>query len=181
MKTDKNIESDFKDLISNGPFVGGPGRIAVERNVESPIEQLLFTSLAVLAENGTSRIGFFYRERDVLKRIDWQEHLSGYGDDAENFCKWYADQFDWHVYLQAGFPTLRKRVDAFAWRPAKDRTPLVIECDGFDFHSSKADMTRDRERDRTFSGMGYRVVRFTGSEIYNAPFATSCDLYKILS
>lgn len=174
-------ESDFRDLLENGPFIGGAGRITVERNAESPIEKLLFSGLSVVALIANPQgIGFFYRERDVLKRIEWQERLACGVDESQDFCKGYADQFGWHIYLQAGFPKLRRRVDAFAWPQSKAHTPVVIECDGFDYHSSKADMARDRERDRAFASMGYRVVRFTGSEIYQRPLSSSMALCGVL-
>jgi very-short-patch-repair endonuclease len=48
------------------------------------------------------------------------------------------------------------------------RLPLVIvECDGHDFHEkTKEQAQRDKSRDRYLTSQGYRVLRFTGSEIY---------------
>lgn len=48
------------------------------------------------------------------------------------------------------------------------RLPLiVVECDGHDFHErTKEQAQRDKARDRELLMMGYRVLRFTGSEIY---------------
>lgn len=43
---------------------------------------------------------------------------------------------------------------------------LVIECDGHEFHASKEQRTHDAGRDRWLMSQGYRVVRFTGSEIF---------------
>ena len=49
--------------------------------------------------------------------------------------------------------------------------PLVVECDGHDFHDrTKEQAQRDRERDRAMNSMGYRVCRFTGSEIWRDPW-----------
>ena len=45
---------------------------------------------------------------------------------------------------------------------------LIIECDGHDFHEkTKQQATRDKRRDRILQSLGYKVFRFTGSEIYN--------------
>lgn len=45
--------------------------------------------------------------------------------------------------------------------------PLVVELDGHDFHErTKEQARRDRSRDRSFVSIGWRIVRFTGSEIY---------------
>jgi very-short-patch-repair endonuclease len=42
----------------------------------------------------------------------------------------------------------------------------VIECDGHAFHEkTKAQAARDRQRDRDIQRLGYKVFRFTGSEI----------------
>lgn len=46
---------------------------------------------------------------------------------------------------------------------------LVIECDGFDYHSNKKQMTYDYKRENNLKLNGYDVIRFTGSQIYNGP------------
>lgn len=44
---------------------------------------------------------------------------------------------------------------------------FVIECDGHAFHEkTKEQAAADKARDRYFAGLGYRVFRFTGSEIH---------------
>lgn len=44
---------------------------------------------------------------------------------------------------------------------------LVVELDGHDFHErTKTQAQRDRSRDRAAVAEGFRVVRFTGSEIH---------------
>ena len=48
---------------------------------------------------------------------------------------------------------------------------LVIECDGHEFHEkTKEQVTNDNERDLELKMMGYDVLRFSGSQIYNKPF-----------
>jgi hypothetical protein len=51
------------------------------------------------------------------------------------------------------------------------RLPLIaVECDGHDYHErTKEQAKRDRSRDRRLSMLGFRVARFTGSEIYRNP------------
>ena len=45
---------------------------------------------------------------------------------------------------------------------------LIIECDGHDYHNiTKEQAQKDRSRDRKLQSLGYAVLRFTGSEIYN--------------
>ncbi|MCL6443424.1 MAG: endonuclease domain-containing protein [Alicyclobacillus sp.] len=48
---------------------------------------------------------------------------------------------------------------------------FVIECDGHDFHEkTKEQAAHDKKRDREMTSMGYIVMRFTGSEIWNDPY-----------
>ncbi len=44
---------------------------------------------------------------------------------------------------------------------------IVIECDGHDFHErTKEQAARDRSRDREMTMGGFKVLRFTGAEIW---------------
>lgn len=42
---------------------------------------------------------------------------------------------------------------------------LAIYCDGFEYHYDKDTVIKDRQQDRILQLLGYRVLRFTGSEI----------------
>jgi very-short-patch-repair endonuclease len=47
---------------------------------------------------------------------------------------------------------------------------IVVECDGHDFHErTKEQARRDRSRDRYLQSLGYKILRFTGSEIWADP------------
>ena len=47
--------------------------------------------------------------------------------------------------------------------------PYVIECDGHDFHErTKEQAQQDKKRDRELQRMGFKVYRFTGSEIWRS-------------
>jgi very-short-patch-repair endonuclease len=49
----------------------------------------------------------------------------------------------------------------------KKRHFALVECDGHDFHErTKEQAERDRSRDRRVQEMGWRMFRFTGSELY---------------
>lgn len=52
-------------------------------------------------------------------------------------------------------------------RLLKNEIKIAIECDGFEFHSSKEDLKRDTSRNRIFTRNGWKPYRFSGSEIYN--------------
>jgi very-short-patch-repair endonuclease/predicted transcriptional regulator of viral defense system len=55
----------------------------------------------------------------------------------------------------------------FLWRAAK----LVVEVDGFAYHSTREAFERDRRRDARLQAAGYRVVRFTYRQIVSDPDA----------
>lgn len=49
---------------------------------------------------------------------------------------------------------------------------LVVELDGHEFHErTKEQAAKDRARDRWMLEKGLTVIRFTGSEVWNDPFA----------
>lgn len=78
----------------------------------------------------------------------------------------YDDQ-DWEYHIQ--WPVLTYIADFVIITP---RSRVVIECDGHDYHErTKQQAARDRSRDRAMTEVGWRVMRFTGSEIWANPFA----------
>lgn len=44
---------------------------------------------------------------------------------------------------------------------------LAIYCDGFQYHYNKDSVIKDRTQDRILQLLGYKVLRYTGSEIFN--------------
>lgn len=42
----------------------------------------------------------------------------------------------------------------------------AIELDGYEYHSSKEAFTKDRKRQREIEAAGWRVIRFSGTEVY---------------
>lgn len=48
---------------------------------------------------------------------------------------------------------------------------LIIECDGHEFHEkTKEQVQQDNEREYELKMLGFDVLRFSGSQIYNKPF-----------
>lgn len=65
----------------------------------------------------------------------------------------------------------------FAWRRAR----LIVELDGYAFHSTAAAFERDRARDRALSVDGWRVVRVTWRQLHDEPEALAIDLRRLLA
>lgn len=64
----------------------------------------------------------------------------------------------------------------FFWPDAR----LVLEVDGFEFHSSREAFNRDRGRDRRLVERGYRVIRTTWEEVTDDPGALLTSIVRIL-
>ncbi len=46
---------------------------------------------------------------------------------------------------------------------------VIVECDGHDFHErTKEQAQHDKRRDRELQALGFKVYRFTGSEIWKS-------------
>jgi very-short-patch-repair endonuclease len=54
---------------------------------------------------------------------------------------------------------------------------VAIECDGHEFHErTKEQAARDKARDRALTAAGWRVLRFTGSEIWKSPERCAAEI-----
>jgi hypothetical protein len=69
-----------------------------------------------------------------------------------------------------------ERVD-FSW----PRSTLIVETDGFEFHSMPTTFAADRRRDQKLTLAGYTVVRFTYDQVVNEPIATARVISTLLS
>jgi very-short-patch-repair endonuclease len=65
----------------------------------------------------------------------------------------------------------------FAWRERR----LVVEVDGYRFHSSRAAFERDRRRDAELNAAGFRVVRITWRQLVEEPVAVIARLARALA
>lgn len=60
-------------------------------------------------------------------------------------------------------------VEGYYFEKPSRLTQIVIECDGHDFHErTKEQAGRDKKRDRELQALGFRVYRFSGSEIWKS-------------
>ncbi|ALN73550.1 endonuclease domain-containing protein [Aureimonas sp. AU20] len=64
---------------------------------------------------------------------------------------------------------------------ANDKKMVVVECDGHAFHNiTKETVSRDRRRDREMQAAGWRVLRFTGSDIHRSAFDCADEVMRNL-
>lgn len=58
---------------------------------------------------------------------------------------------------------------------------LVIECDGHEFHErTKEQVKKNNQRDYDLMMMGYEVLHFSGSQIYNEPFKCAQETLELI-
>ncbi|MGH7553467.1 MAG: endonuclease domain-containing protein, partial [Longimicrobiales bacterium] len=78
-------------------------------------------------------------------------------------------------------PEANTRVGAykvdFLWRPER----LVVEVDGFTFHSSRGRFESDRRRDADLSAQGFRVIRVTWRQVTQEPEVVLVRLAQTLA
>jgi len=126
-----------------------PERISgLSRQPESPIERQLLIGMMTL-----SYVTPCYHFGDEFSELTIKEGR--------------ADKPTFKVQLQA--PVMDYRVDFLITVVLAGKVigRLAVECDGLAFHErTKEQAARDRSRDRALTLAGYKVIRFTGSEIY---------------
>jgi hypothetical protein len=65
----------------------------------------------------------------------------------------------------------------FAWPEAW----LLVEIDGFRYHSASGDFQRDRDRQNALIQAGWRVLRFTVADIRNRPAHVIAEVRRALA
>ena len=127
---------------------------------ESPIERVLLAALIADRCSYGCQVG-------------WMPRL------PEDLDKGFGHGFDYGVaQAQIGI----YRVD-FVIASHRGRSPrrVVIECDGHDFHEkTKEQAARDKQRDRYLQRMGFKVLRFTGSEIWRDAAKCAAEVFEVL-
>lgn len=72
-------------------------------------------------------------------------------------------------------------VDSYRIDFAYPMNRIGIEVDGHEFHKTKEQRSRDAKRDRDLTAAGWKIIRFTGSEIWNDPWGTAQEVADLIS
>ena len=142
--------------------------LKMRANGEEPIRAVREFAECQLREGRVSSEGAeMFSERYVLMRVTGLERAL------------------WAI-MQAPFPQIRVqgrsiRADLAVFVPAAHGLKVIVECDGFDYHSHKDAFERDRQRDRVLRREGYEDLRYSGTEIYRDPIQAAQDLLDHLS
>lgn len=169
---------------------------AVHKHSQSPIETVFFTSLLLhfvrnfpascVIQRPTPDVETaMHKHRDASERA-FLDPSTPKGPGTLHFHTFEIGLFHaFHLSLQPRFkdfygPGRHIRVDALVWIPSNPQCRVVVECDGFEYHSSKERFTADRKRDRALAQKGFAVRRYSGSEIIAVIPTASEDLFNYL-
>lgn len=91
----------------------------------------------------------------------------------------------YYITLQPSFNDVRIngrviRPDIYVWNTYDPNFRLIVECDGYRYHSDKSTFSQDRTRDRILHMRGFKVLRFSGSDIVNNPAGMARELHEYL-
>lgn len=94
-----------------------------------------------------------------------------------------GDKLSCYFSIIPQFHVERYRLD-FLFRLLHSKTNellfYAVEIDGHDFHEkTKQQVSMDKKRERDLSRLGYKVIRFTGSEVYGDPVKCFSDMIDI--
>lgn len=149
---DKRLFDDARVPISE--WIGS---LAERAGCESPIETALFKALVL-------RWCVFHGSMPKIVN-EKSETIFGSGT----------------IKISTQVKILSYRVD-FLIEAENLKKKIVVECDGHNFHErTKEQAARDRRRDRDLAGMGYLVLRYTGSEIWKSAYECASDIDGHLS
>lgn len=142
------------------------------------IERLLILEKYVEKLDDTGVTDILYQVGRTMEKLDESESrknltpieslmdiiLMGVQQSVENRAGIFMPAFIYTPQVEIG----KYRVD-FECRLASDREKkFIIECDGHDFHEkTKEQVAYDKQRERYLVSKGYKVLRFSGSEILN--------------
>ncbi len=191
-------ESEIEKLFVNSFVIcflfGDPLRLKFEPSKEQGFEEIQKTReyLKLMLEIDKQHFeetgetnGWFWYIDFLLEtgEISKEQHEFHFYDYIFTHGMNYYNAF--YVTLQTRFSEIKIdgksiRPDMFIWKPSDENYNLVVECDGFQFHSGKNSFISDRKRDRHLRSLGFDVLRFSGSEIYNDPVAMGKELFEYL-
>lgn len=85
------------------------------------------------------------------------------------------------VYQQEVIETYRVDLLVVYRVSESERIRIIVECDGHEFHEkTKQQAAKDKARDRELTKLGYKVLRYTGSELCECPTTPVLDIIEII-
>ncbi len=176
------VKSQMACLHITPPMKNAPQQIAEFRTHHLLIMELIESYKVATGDEELIEFETALAEQVKTGRLSEEDRLNiGVHRSIIQHFEWNA----YHLTLQAGLPDIKIngkaiRVDLLIWVPGDESVKIVVECDGFAYHSSKQSFEADRVRDRMLQRNGYRVIRFSGAEINKDPVKVSHEVFDLL-
>lgn len=134
----------------------------IQDYIDSPIEQLMYCALYTIANLNCISMAepFYIGEKTYLNGLSIypQSEIGKYRVD-------FLVEFDQLTYIDE--------------HPRK--TSVIVECDSQQFHDrTEKERRYEKCRDRYLQARGYKVLRFTGSEIVKNPLPLAMEVISIV-
>ena len=119
-----------------------------------------------------------YNKKQQEERDDWYRqlarHLIPKGEEWGFAWGCYAffceSPIEFRFFVEAGrqrwWLRPQLQVDQYRLDLADEERKIAIELDGHDYHKTKQQRGHDAKRDRRLTELGWKVLRFTGSEVH---------------
>ncbi len=149
----------------------------VLKKIESPIEKALFVSIVTMARLHVQQQHYIvnFGEGKVLHYGDWTESYDRLTIETQKPIGKY--KVDFLIRYSCHIPD----EENISGNTLEIRE-LIVECDGHDFHEkTKEQASRDKKRDIYLQELGYRVYRFTGSDIWKDPAGCAATIINSLT
>lgn len=156
------VEEAVKSAMENGVVRGIITRLTMYvetmyaediKKCESPIERQLFTNLVYtqfMEQNSHAAYDFHVFPQKKLI-IQFSDKEASYRIDF------------WVTFWEKKNP--------------ENTIDILVECDGHEFHEkTKEQAKRDKMKDRHLQRAGYKILRYTGSEIYKNSFKCADEI-----
>lgn len=166
--------------------------------IKQPVDEFEWT------EDGKLRSIYYQTSDNGLKiKIEHKnaEYANEFTGEPERICGFQFSCGDVHYEFYPQYPIFNAQQICYAdfVVKVKDRQYLsladfVIECDGFAWHSTRNQLENDNRRSRFLTLQGFKILRYTGSEInriddlfiinlentmYHSIFKTDSSLYRL--
>jgi very-short-patch-repair endonuclease len=170
----------------------GPGALVfLLDSLDSPIEALMLFALILCAREQHLGVSVLWTHPDSKLAAGGEDRMSlSHGTRRLNLeirpqSKVGIYRVDF-VLSYFGIDFVRTEVSEAGqgdeWHEIRVDKKMVVECDGHDFHErTKEQARRDKERDRSIQALGYKVFRFTGSEVYSDVLRSASEAIAALT
>lgn len=153
---------------------------------ESPIEVSLLLALILSARENTVEIVKIEGKHPDNKYPNNIQYIKGYGLHKSLLIEPQKQIGDYRVDFLLSYSGIKSwEIDENNKNnriPLMTKNKIVIECDGHDFHEkTKEQAKKDKSRDRVLQSFGYKVYRFTGSEIFQDNMKCAEEVIKSIT